>query len=120
REEGLNVRLFLETQTAEPRRVRDRRRASIITGTPVHGDGLAGDEPAAVADQEQTGRGDLVDLPLSPERDAGSVRRAIAIPFGIVTPGVDAARRDDIYPDVVRREFRGEPARQTDQRHLGC
>ena len=47
-------------------------------------DGLAGDEPAAVADQEQAGRGDLVDLPLPPERDAGSVRRTIAIPFGIV------------------------------------
>src|SRR5580692_12439891 len=109
-----------EGGTAEPRRVRDRRRASIITGTPVDVDGLAGDEPAAVADQEQAGRGDLVDLPLPPERDAGSVRRTVAIPFGIVAPGVDAARRDDIYPDVVRREFRGEPACQTDQRHLGC
>src|SRR3984893_13890206 len=105
---------------AVPRSARDRRRASIITGTPVDVDGLAGDEPAAVADQEQAGRSDLVDLPLPPERDAGSVRRAIPIPFGIVTPGVDAAWRDDIYPDVVRREFRGEPARQTDQRHLDC
>src|ERR1700738_1952851 len=75
---------------------------------------------ASSLDQEQAGRGDLVDLPLPPERDAGSVRRTVAIPFGIVAPGVDAARRDDIYPDVVRREFRGEPARQTDQRHLGC
>ena len=73
-----------------------------------------------VGDGAYSGRGDLVDLPLPPERDAGSVRRTVAIPFGIVAPGVDAARRDDIYPDVVRREFRGEPARQTDQRHLGC
>src|SRR5580692_483112 len=99
-----------EGGTAEPRRVRDRRRASIITGTSVDVDSLAGDEPAAIADQEQAARGDLVDLPLPPERDAGSVRRTVAIPFGIVAPGVDAARRDDIYPDVVRREFRGEPA----------
>src|SRR5207248_6233255 len=83
-------------------------------------DGLAGDEPAAVADQEQAGCGDFVDLPLPPERDAGSVRRTIAIPFGIVAPGVDAARGDDIDPDVVRREFRGKPPRQTDQRHLDC
>src|SRR6266567_976923 len=66
-----------------PRRVRDRRRASIITGTPVDVDGLAGDEPGAVADQEQAGRGDLIDLPLPPERDAGSVRRTIAYHSGL-------------------------------------
>jgi hypothetical protein len=87
---------------------------------PVWSGGTQQYEPAAVADQEQAGRGDLVDLPSPPKRDAGSVRRTIAIPFGIVPPGVDAARRDDIYPDVVRRKFRGEPASQTDQRHLGC
>src|SRR5271170_2520137 len=83
-------------------------------------DGLAGDEPAVIANQEQAGRGDLVDLPLSPKRDTGGVGRAIAIPFGIVAPGVDTARRNDIYPNVVRREFGGEPTRQTDQGHLGC
>src|SRR5271155_4025882 len=90
-------------------RSRSARFASIIPGAPVDMDGLAGDEPAVIANQEQAGRGDLVDLPLSPKRDTGGVGRAIAIPFGIVAPGVDTARRNDIYPNVVRREFGGEP-----------
>src|SRR3954470_17848012 len=85
-------------------------------------DRLAGDEAAVIADQEQADRGNLVDLALAPQWDAARVRqmapRRSGVPFGIVAPGIDAARRYDIDPDVVRREFRGEPARHPDQAHL--
>ena len=46
-----------------------QRCASVISGTPVDVDGLAGDEPASIADQGQVGRGDLIDLSLPPEYD---------------------------------------------------
>jgi len=83
-------------------------------------DRLAGDEVRIVTDQEQAGRGDLVDGALPPERDAGGVRQVAPIPFGIVAPGIDAAGRNDINPDVMGSEFRGEPARHADQAHLRC
>ena len=56
--------------------------------------------------------------PWPPERDAGGVRLVVAVPFGVVAPRVDAAGRDDVDPDVVRRKLGGEPARHPDQRHL--
>src|SRR4029079_19580155 len=66
----------------------------IIRGAAVDVDRLAGDEAAVVADQEQAGGGDLVDMPLPRERDAAGVRLVVAVPFGIVAPRVDAAGRD--------------------------
>jgi hypothetical protein len=50
---------------------------------------------------EQAVRGDLIDLSLPPEWDVIGFKRPVAIPFGIVAPGVDAARRDDIDPDAI-------------------
>jgi len=81
-------------------------------------DRLAGEEAAILADEEQARRGDLVDLAFPVERDSGGVRQATVIPFGMVAPRIDAARRDDIDPNVPRCEFGGEPARQADQAHL--
>ena len=94
------------------------RCTSVIVRAAIDVDRLAGDEPAILADQEEAGRGDLVDLALPAERDAGGVRQATVILLGIVAPRVDADRRHDIDPDVVRREFGGEPARHPDQSHL--
>src|ERR1700689_211702 len=91
----------------------------IIPGAAIDVNGLAGDEAAVLADEEEAGGGDLVDLALTPDRDACRVGRAAGVPFGIVAPCVDAARRDDVDADIVRREFRSEPAREADQRHLG-
>src|SRR5215469_4730859 len=94
-------------------------RLSVVCRAAVDVDGLPGDEAAVVADQKQAGGGDLVDLALAPERDAGGARRAAVIPFWVGSRCVDAARRDDIDADIVRGEFGGEAARQPDQAHLG-
>src|ERR1700675_2095002 len=72
---------------------------SVIRGAAVDVDRLAGDEAAAVADEKQAGGGDLVDVTLAAERDAGAVRRPVAVPFRVVAPCVDAARRDDVDAD---------------------
>src|SRR5260370_26657067 len=88
---------------------------SVIAGAAVDVDRLAGDEAAIVADQEEAGRGDLVDLALAPQGDAGRAGRAALIPFGVVAPGIDAAGRDDVDPDVVLGEFGGERAGHPDK-----
>src|SRR6266849_4310637 len=77
---------------------------SVIAGAAVDVDRLAGDEAAIVADQEQAGGGDLVDMPLASQGNAGGARRPPLIPLGIVAPCVDAARRDHVDPDVVLGE----------------
>ena len=71
---------------AEPARPR-----SVEADAAVDVDCLAGNEAAVVADQEQAGRGDLVDMPLPAERDAGRIWHATVVPFGVIPPGVDAA-----------------------------
>src|SRR6202035_3053539 len=81
---------------------------SVIAGAAIDVDRLAGDEAAIGADQEQAGGGDLVDMPLASQGNAGGARRPPLIPLGIVAPGVDAARRDDVDPDVVLGEFGGQ------------
>src|SRR5262245_15174538 len=81
-----------------------RRADSIVMGAAVDVDGLAGDEAAVVADQEQAGRRDLVDMSLPGERNAGGIRHAPLIPLGVVAPGIDAAGRDDVGSDVVTGE----------------
>src|SRR5215469_7503817 len=73
-----------------------RRRLSVIVGTAVDVDGLAGDETAIVANQKHAGRGDLIDMPLAAQGDAGSTRHSALIPFRIVAPGIDAAGGDDV------------------------
>src|ERR1700759_607804 len=90
----------------------------VVGGTAVGMDRLSGDEASILADEEQTGCRDLFGCPLPSERDAFGTRRSIAIPFRIVSAGIDAARRDDVYPDIVSREFRGEAACETDETHL--
>src|SRR5579884_84580 len=94
------------------------RYRSIVRGAAVDVDGLAGDEAAVLADEEQAGGGDLLDGALAAERDAGGVGDAAVVPLRVVAPCVDAAGRDDVDADVVRRELRGEAARQPDQPHL--
>src|ERR1700730_4820572 len=91
---------------------------SVIAGAAIDVDRLAGNEAAIVADQEQAGRGDLVDMPLASQGNAGGARRPPLVPLGVVAPCVDASRRDDVDPDVVLREFAGERPRHADQPHL--
>src|SRR4029077_2475475 len=80
----------------------------VIRGAAVDVDGLAGDEAAVVADEKEAGGGDLVDFALAPQGDAGGARRPALIPFGIVSPGIYAAGRDDVDAGVVVGEFRRE------------
>src|SRR6516165_5141952 len=68
-----------------------RGRGSVIVGTAVDVDRLAGDEAAVVADQKEAGGGDFVDMTLPAERDTGRIRHAALIPFGVVPPCIDAA-----------------------------
>src|SRR5215472_2011830 len=79
---------------------------------------LAGDEAAIVADQEQAGRGDLVDMSLAAQRNAGGARDAALIPFGIVSPGIDTAGGDNVDPDVIGGELGGQRPRHAYQAHL--
>jgi hypothetical protein len=58
--------------------------------------------PASIADQEQVGRGDLIDLYLPPEWDVIGFRRSVAIPFGIVMPGRGARTREGNVPLRLR------------------
>src|SRR5215813_7790982 len=95
-------------------------RKSVIVCAAIDVDRLSGDEAGILADQEQAGRSNLVDAALPAERDAGGVRQVTLIPFWIVAPCIDAAGRNDINPDVMGGEFRGEPARHADQPHLRC
>src|SRR5277367_5158528 len=90
------------------------RRKSVIVRAAIDVDCLAGDEAAILADKEQAGSGDLVNAALPAERNAGGARQATLIPLRIVAPRIDASGRYDIDPDVMRREFRGEPARHAD------
>src|SRR5438132_5911643 len=93
-------------------------RGSVEPGAAVDVDGLAGDEAAAVADQKQAGRRDFVDMPLTAQGNPGGARRMATIPFGIVSPGIDAAGRDDVGADILRGEFDGERTREPDQTHF--
>src|SRR6516162_3921582 len=93
---------------------------SVKADAAVDVDGLAGNEAAVVADQKQTSRGDLVDGALPAERNAGRIRHAAVIPFGVVPPSVDAAGRNDIGADVLSGIFGGERPRYPDQPHLRC
>src|ERR1051326_9076507 len=95
-----------------------RQPPSIIPRSAVHMDRLACDEAAIVTDQEQTGRGDLLHLALAAQRNPRRVRRPALIPFRIVAPCIDAARRNDVHPDVVRRELAGQSASKAHQPHL--
>src|SRR5216684_1367323 len=72
----------------------------IVPRATVDVDRLAGDEAAILGHQEQAGRGDLVDLALAAERDAGGVGRPVAIPFGVGACRVDASRRHNVDPDI--------------------
>src|ERR1700722_17755472 len=87
------------------------KRSSVVAGAAVDVNRLTGDEAAIVADEKQAGGGGLVDGALAAQRDARGVRSAFGIPFRIVAPRVDAARRDDIDPDIMGRKLRGEAAR---------
>src|SRR4029077_2707637 len=80
----------------------------------------SGDEAGILTDQEQAGRGNLVDAALPPERDAGGVRQVTLIPLRIVASRIDAAWRHDVNADVMGSEFRGEPARHADKPHIPC
>src|SRR5438445_8018639 len=93
-------------------------RGSVESRAAVDVDRLAGDEAAVVADQEQAGGGDLVDMPLTAQGNPGGARHMAAIPFGIVSPGIDAAGGDDVGADIVRGEFDGERTREPDQTHF--
>src|SRR5215472_9147620 len=95
-----------------------RIRKSVIVCAAIDVDRLSGDEAGILTDEEQTGRGNLVDLALPPERDAGGVWQVTLIPLRIVASRIDTARRNDVNADVMRSEFRGEPARHADQPHL--
>src|SRR6476619_5602452 len=68
-------------------------RSSVVVGAAVDVDGLARNEAAVLANQKQTGRGDLVDMALTPERDALGVWQPVAVPLRIVAACVDAAGR---------------------------
>ena len=85
-------------------------RKLIIVCAAIDVDRLSGDEAGILTDQEQAGRGNLVDAALPPERDAGGVRQVTLIPLRIVAPRIDAARRNDVNPDVMGSKLRGEPA----------
>src|SRR6516164_11732986 len=75
-------------------------------------------KPLSSLTKKQTSCGDLVNMSLAAERDAGRIRHAAVIPFGIVPPCVDAAGRNDIGTDVLSRIFSGERPRYPDQPHL--
>src|SRR2546422_152455 len=94
------------------------RRGSVVSDPAVDVNGLAGDEPGVVADEEQARCSDFIDGALPPKRNARGARRSSLIPLGIRTSGVDTARRDHVDPDVVRRELGGETPRQAHQAHL--
>ena len=72
-------------------------------------DRLSGDEAGILTDQEQAGRGNLVDAALPPERDAGGVRQVTLIPLRIVASRIDTARRNDVYADVVGANSEASP-----------
>ena len=56
---------------------------SVVPRSSVHVNRLPGNEPAIVTDQKQTRGGDLVHFPLPSQRNAGSIRRPVAIPFRV-------------------------------------
>src|SRR5215813_4975683 len=93
-------------------------RKSVIVCAAIDVDRLSGDEAGIFTDQEQAGRGNLVDAALPPKRDPGGVRQVTLIPLRVVASRIDAARRNDVNADVMGSEFRGEPARHADQPHL--
>src|SRR6266404_5483168 len=93
-------------------------RGSVESRAAVDVDGLAGDEAAVVADQEQAGGSDFVDMPLAPQGNPDGAGHMAAIPLGIVSPGIDAAGGDDVGADIVRGEFDGERTREPDQAHF--
>src|SRR5215472_10932411 len=95
-----------------------RIRKSVVVCAAIDVDRLSGDETGILTDQKQAGRSNLVDMPLPPERDAGGVWQATLIPLRMVAPRIDAARRNDVDPNIMGSEFRGEPARHADQSHL--
>lgn len=64
---------------------------------------LSGNEIAVVTDQEQICGGDLLHCPLTPQGNADGALHVRAVPFRIIPPGVDDARRDQVDPDIVRR-----------------
>src|SRR5215472_2507165 len=87
---------------AAPRATKMMRWSSVIVGAAVDVDRLAGDEAAVVADEKEASGGDLVDMPLPAERDAGRIRHTALVPFGVVPPGIDAAGGHHIGANVVR------------------
>src|SRR5262249_17126055 len=109
----LQASSFIESVTIVPALL-------VIVCAAIDVDRLSGDEATILTDEEQAGRSDFVYGALPAERDPGGVRQVAVIPFRIVAPCIDAARRNNIDPDVMAGEFRGEPARHADQPHLRC
>jgi len=68
-----------QAEEAAERQTRDRK--SVIVCTAIDVDRLSGDEAGILTDQEQAGRGDLVDGALPAERDADGVRQPAVIPL---------------------------------------
>ena len=63
------------------------------SGASIGVDGLSCDEAAVIADQEEAGSGDFIDLSLASQRDARSIgRSALWVPFWVFSGGVDASR----------------------------
>src|SRR5437763_11458678 len=105
-------------ESREEPRPTSKRRGSIVARATVDVDRLAGDEAAVVADQEEAGGGDLVDVPLTAQWNAGGARHPPLVPLGIIPAGIDAARGDHVGPDVLGGELGGQGSRQPHETHL--
>ena len=78
----------------------------MVLGAAVDMQGLSGNEPAIITNQEKARRGDLIGTALSAHRYAIGIWRASSgIPFRMSSTGVDAPRRYHVHPNVARREF---------------
>src|SRR5438270_4913468 len=105
-------------ESREEPRPTSKRRGSVVPRAAVDVDRLAGDEAAVVADQKEAGGGDLVDVPLTAQWNAGGARHPPLVPLGIIPAGVDAAGRDHVGPDVLSGELAGQGSRQPHETHL--
>src|SRR5437763_6692148 len=105
-------------ETREEPRPTSKRRGSIVARATVDVDRLAGDEAAVVADQEEAGGGDLVDMPLTAQWNADGARHPPLVPLGIIPASIDAAGGDHVGPDVLGGELGGQGSRQPDQAHF--
>ncbi len=75
-------------------------------GAAVDVQGLSGNKPAIITNQEKTRRGNLIGTALAAQGYAISIGHASAgISFRMSSGCVDASRRYHIHPNVVGREF---------------